>query len=145
LQSLSADVRITEIPKVKADIVLMQIHTSSKPQILAIMYRKIYNGIYILYNENFDTKDNPLAYSVGQRLHIDVNVNNSIVNCQVINLDTNKNISMVFTTPFLDGAFQIGSYTLTNIFKGEKPSDGGEVRVKNLSVTETYEGVTKHY
>jgi hypothetical protein len=148
-QRMECYVRFTEVPLHKPEISVIQIHADPDEgggQPLAVLYRGGV-GVYMLYNEDYDTTQNPLPYVLGEDLHILVTVDNMIITCLIENLSTGASTNIQFTSAYESGYFKLGVYTLATIFQNEYkggdavdelPTAAGEVRVKSVTFEETY-------
>jgi len=152
-QSLEAEIRLVDVPLQKTNTVITQIHSSGTPQILAIMYNVNY-GIYIEYNEYYSTRNDSLLYNLGERLYVNITVDNDLVICYIANLDSLNTTSNTWVSNYTHGAFQIGAYSLSSIFLNEiegdpyineLPDAGSEVRIRYINIVETYNNETKEY
>jgi|GEM_PF-755465 len=144
-QSLTTDLRVTHVPVEKPEVSMVQIHGAGSYEPLRVQYHADV-GVYIVWNEDENTSDEALGYSLGQRLRVTVNagpqVSGGNVYVNIENLDTGGSFNHTWTSGVDDGYFKVGCYTQSSIFlsdiKGDSFSDEpltayGEVAVSSLA------------
>jgi hypothetical protein len=145
LQTLETDLRVTHLPVVKPELSMVQIH-GPENEPLRLQFHAT-DGLYIVWNEaNKDYFKSKVPYTLGQRLHVSVRVQNGDITCTVTNLDLNKSYTRTWTSMDATGYFKVGCYTQSSIFLSEiksgyqnEPLDAyGEITVSSVKVTETY-------
>lgn len=140
---------ITEVPEVKPEVCIAQIHAPDDEP-LRVQYSQSHtkgngsssstNGLYILQNPDADTFDatnssnkaNAISYTLGQKIEIIVEVDNGEIYCKVTNLDTGDYREATWEP--LDesnnydpeGYFKVGMYTQSSMFLSQFKSDYSE-------------------
>ena len=124
--------------------------TDSHSEPLQVHYNKHEGGVYLRYNEYFTTIGEPgglIPYSLGERIYVNVDIDNGIISCELSNLDKDLHFFKSFASTSPTGYFQIGAYGASSIFiteiKGDRyenelPDAASEVRVKYINIVETF-------
>ena len=145
-QYLEVRVRATNLPKTKPEVSMVQIH-GPDDEPLRVEYREDSQGLHVVQNED-TTETYVLDYELGQQLFVTVTVNDGDITLYILNEDTGKDYEDTWEAEDSTGYFKVGCYTQSNNnLETCKPGEGydnqdadeyGEVRIKDLKLTETY-------
>ncbi len=145
-QYLDVRVRAVHLPDEKPEVSMVQIH-GPDDEPLRVEYRADSQGLHVVQNED-DTVEYVLPYSLGQQLHVTVTVDNGDITCRIENEDTGDVWSDTWEAEDSKGYFKVGCYTQSTIFledckSGEGFSDEslnayGLVGVSSMVLKETY-------
>ncbi|WP_025740428.1 RICIN domain-containing protein [Aquimarina pacifica] len=145
-QYLDVRVRATSLPDIKREVSMVQIH-GPDDEPLRVEYREGSQGLHVVQNED-NTAEYVLDYSLGQQLRVTVTVDNGDITCVIRNEDTGDSWEDTWESEDSTGYFKVGCYTQSTMFlddcKGdefdddESPGAYGEVRVKDLTLEVNY-------
>ncbi|MBX6360852.1 MAG: polysaccharide lyase family 7 protein [Acidobacterium ailaaui] len=145
-QYLETVLRVTHLPDKKPDVCFTQIHAPGHSEPLRIHFNAN-KGLYIVSNttNHYYIKDQ-VPYSLGQELLVKVVVDHGNVTCFIENLSNGKQTIRTWQSVDTLGYFKVGCYTQSSIFlsqfkpgyQNENMDAYGEVRVRKLSVVQTY-------
>lgn len=145
-QSLEVRVRATNLPKVKPEVSMVQIH-GPDDEPLRVEYRSDSQGLHVVQNED-TTKTYVLDYKLGQQLFVKVTVDDGKITLYILNEDTGKDYTDSWIAEDSTGYFKVGCYTQSNNnletckpgegYKNQDADEYGEVRIKDLKLVETY-------
>ncbi|MDW7694314.1 polysaccharide lyase family 7 protein [Flammeovirgaceae bacterium SG7u.111] len=152
-QSLTADLIVTHLPVEKPEISVVQVKggtgSTAGDEALRVQYHSS-DGLYIVYNEDYNTKGNSVDYALGERLRVSVNIparDGKDMEVDIINLDrTDGSGDFYFSwdVPYSIGYFKLGCYTQSSVFlsqfkdgKNDEARDAyGEMAVLSMSLVE---------
>lgn len=145
-QYLEVRVRATNLPEEKPEVSMVQIH-GPHDEPLRIEYRTDSQGLHVVQNED-NTDTYVLDYELGQQLFVTVTVDDGDISVTILNEDTGDDWDSKYEAEDSTGYFKVGCYTQSsNNLETCKPGEGwdnqdpdeyGEVRIKDLKLTETY-------
>ena len=142
-QVLDVELRVTHVPVAKPEVCMVQIH-GPRGEPLRVQYHAGV-GVYLVWNEDHKDTDRALAYALGERLRVHVEVDRGRITTRVENLDRGLHLNMTWVPSERTGYFKVGCYTQSARFLAgfksgygpEDPEAYGEVRVSRLEVVET--------
>ncbi|WNJ19702.1 polysaccharide lyase family 7 protein [Pontibacter sp. G13] len=144
-QYLQTNLRVTQVPVVKPEVSMVQIHGPSDEPLRVQYHADI--GVYIIWNESNKDTGNALDYNLGEDLRVTVTVDNGDITCLIENLDQGTNYSRTWASSDNTGYFKVGCYTQSSIFLSDFKSNYsqdepltayGEVAVSSINLVETY-------
>lgn len=144
-QNLDVHLRVTHLPVEKPEVSMVQIHGPENEPLRVQYHEDI--GVYIIWNEDNEDEENALAYALGERLHITVEVEAGDITTTIRNLDRATSYTRTWASADATGYFKVGCYTQSSLFLSEfkdgyqnEPEDAyGEIAVSSIALTETYE------
>jgi hypothetical protein len=144
-QKLEVILAVTHTPVQKPTVCMTQIH-GPENEPLRLQYDAS-KGLELVWNEShFVYFRDQVDYSLGQKLHVIVEVKNGDITCTVTNMATGQNFSKTWTPVDKTAYFKVGCYTQSSIFlsqfksgyNDENMDAYGEVLVSKINLLETY-------
>ncbi|WP_044227973.1 polysaccharide lyase family 7 protein [Flammeovirga pacifica] len=149
-QYLKTVLRVTHLPVVKPEVSMVQIH-GPQDEPLRVQYSASTRssnpwGLHIVYNENYKERTQ-IDYDLGDRLEVEVIVDQGYITCNILNLENGQRYSKQFLSEDQTGYFKVGCYTQSTKFLSQvkpeydkdEPNDAyAEVAVQSIELKETY-------
>lgn len=143
-QSLTTELSILHLPVEKPEVSVVQIHGPSEEPLRVQLRGGL--GVYIVWSEDNEDTENAVPYELGEKLRIQVDVEDGDIHTSILNLDTGGSYEKTWTPEDDTGYFKVGCYLQSSMFLSEF-KDGyeneakdayGLVAVSRIELLETY-------